>query len=268
MLSITYTVFLLLAATISNPFPDTQASRIDAMNIPLVVRNSTGPIDLSCVYYVGSEENGLVIKWYHNMDQIYQWIPPMPPQDAGVINGFVEYPEQDPNSRSVIRLKTITLEMSGEYSCTISTFQESDTMRSRMIVYVPETDATIHVSSFNETHLNLTCVASGAHPRPILKLYIEGIEIDDYYDGNEEIELYRKDMSVKRTAFVSNIFEPIVLDCEISIPHTDYKRRERIVYYPVRSLSQISTATTRHITSLSIRAIIIISCTLILLLAY
>ncbi|XP_076629423.1 uncharacterized protein LOC143345826 [Colletes latitarsis] len=271
MLSVTHTVFLMVAATISNPFPDTQASRIDDLDIPLVVRNNTGPIDLSCVYYVRSDENGLVIKWYHNMDQIYQWIPPMPPQDAGVINGFVEYPEENlkhPNLRSVIRLKTITAQMSGEYTCTISTFQETNSKRSRMIVYVPETDATIYVSSYNDTHMNLTCVANGAQPRPILKFYIEGLEVVDYYDRTEETEWYRKDQSVKRTAFIRNTFEPILLDCEISIPRTNYKRRERIVYYPVESLLQTSTATRYQIMSSNTHTVIVVLCILLLLLPY
>ncbi|KZC09110.1 hypothetical protein WN55_11574, partial [Dufourea novaeangliae] len=196
-------------------FLDSHASKINALNLPRVVRNGTGPIDLSCVYDVRSDENGLVVKWYQNMDQVYQWIPPMLPQDVGVINGLAEYPEENlrqPNSRSVIRLRTVTVEMGGEYTS-------------------PEKDATIHVSSFNETHLNLTCVVNGAQPRPFLKFYVEGVEVHDYYDRTEKTEWYRKDLSVK-VVIIRNTFEPMLLDCEVSIPQTEYKRRERIVYYP------------------------------------
>ncbi|XP_076296767.1 uncharacterized protein LOC143216990 [Lasioglossum baleicum] len=244
MLSTVCTIFLLAIATISDPFPDTRASKINVLDVPRIVRNGTGPIDLSCIYHVRSDENGLVVKWYHNMDQVYQWIPPMPPQDVGVINGFAEYPEdniQYPTSRSIIHLRMVTVEMSGEYTCMVSTFQEEDTAGSRMIVYAPEKDATIHVSSFNDTHLNLTCVARGAHPRPILKFYVEGVEVHSYYDRTEKTEWYRKDQFVKRVVIIRNTFEPTLLDCEVSIPNTDYKRRERIVYYPAQSLSQTST---------------------------
>lgn len=191
----------------------------------------------------------------------------MPPQDVGVINGLAEYPEENlrqPNSQSVIHLRMATVEMSGEYTCTISTFQGEDSKRSRMIVYgisgisdtnvemfrkilkkalnpgfslaAPEKDATIHVSSFNETHLNLTCVVNGAYPRPILKFYVEGAEVHSYYDRTEKTEWYRKDLSVKRVVIVRNTFEPTLLDCEVSIPRTDYKRRERIIYYPGSSI--------------------------------
>ncbi|XP_015430642.1 PREDICTED: uncharacterized protein LOC107187147 [Dufourea novaeangliae] len=247
------------------------ASKINALNLPRVVRNGTGPIDLSCVYDVRSDENGLVVKWYQNMDQVYQWIPPMLPQDVGVINGLAEYPEENlrqPNSRSVIRLRTVTVEMGGEYTCTISTFQEEDSKRSRMIVYAPEKDATIHVSSFNETHLNLTCVVNGAQPRPFLKFYVEGVEVHDYYDRTEKTEWYRKDLSVK-VVIIRNTFEPMLLDCEVSIPQTEYKRRERIVYYPAQSLSQTSTLSRSHQqTSITTYTVITFPCILILLTTY
>lgn len=44
--------------------------------MPVAIHNGTGPVELSCFYHVDEMENGLVIKWYHNAEQIYQWIPP------------------------------------------------------------------------------------------------------------------------------------------------------------------------------------------------
>nr|XP_003708406.2 PREDICTED: uncharacterized protein LOC100875285 isoform X1 [Megachile rotundata] len=242
MPSITHAVFLLHVATILNLLPDIHASTIHSLEVPLVVRNGTGPINLSCIYNVREEENGLVIKWFHNMNQIYQWIPPMPPQDVGVLYGFTEYPQSNlryPNSKSIIQLKMATVEMGGEYTCSISTFQEEDSATTNMIVYAPETDARIHVSFFNESHLYLTCVEYEAQPRPILKFYIEGIEVENYYD--EIVQMEEGRLSVSRSTILSNILEPILIDCEISIPRTDYKRRKRIVYYPVQSLAQTSS---------------------------
>lgn len=62
----------------------------------------------------------------------------VPPQDIGIIEGLAEYPVEnlkDPYSRSVIRLKTITIDMMGEYTCAISTFQDEASNSTRMIVY-------------------------------------------------------------------------------------------------------------------------------------
>ncbi|KOX75344.1 hypothetical protein WN51_13214 [Melipona quadrifasciata] len=226
MSSIVYTVFLFITVAVKSRFTDIYASKIYTLDVPLVVRNGTGPIDLSCIYNVSKDENGLVIKWYHNEDQIYQWIPPMPPQDVGVINGLAEYPEQNlklSNSRSIIRLKMAIIEMTGEYT-------------------LPETSLSIHASSFNESHLNLICIANGGQPQPILKIYIEGIEVNNYHDKIVKTMGYTNIVSGTRSAIVKNPLEPLLLECEISIPQTDYKRREKIVYYPIQMLPQISSA--------------------------
>lgn len=63
---------------------------------------------------------------------------PVPPQDIGIINGFAEYPMENlrnPYSRSIIRLKTVTIGMTGEYTCAISTFQDEASNSTKMIVY-------------------------------------------------------------------------------------------------------------------------------------
>lgn len=57
-------------------FAGARGSSIRSLNVPLVVRNGTGPVDLACVYEIDDNENGLVIKWFHEAYQIYQWIPP------------------------------------------------------------------------------------------------------------------------------------------------------------------------------------------------
>lgn len=63
---------------------------------------------------------------------------PVLPQEIGIIEGFAEYPAEnlmDPYSRSVIRLRTVTTDMTGEYTCAISTFQDEASNSSKMIVY-------------------------------------------------------------------------------------------------------------------------------------
>lgn len=57
-------------------FAGARGSTIRFLDVPLAVRNGTGPVDLICVYEVDEDENGLVIKWFHEAYQIYQWIPP------------------------------------------------------------------------------------------------------------------------------------------------------------------------------------------------
>lgn len=62
----------------------------------------------------------------------------VPPQDIGIIKDLAEYPVENlrnPYSHSVIRLKTVTIDMTGEYVCTISTFQYEASASAKMIVY-------------------------------------------------------------------------------------------------------------------------------------
>ncbi|XP_032664048.1 uncharacterized protein LOC116840836 isoform X2 [Odontomachus brunneus] len=218
-----------------------RGSSIRSLDVPLVVRNGTGPVDLACVYEIDDKENGLVIKWFHEAYQIYQWIPPMPPQDIGVIKGLAEYPVEnlrDPNSRSVIRLKTVTIDMTGEYTCAISTFQDEASNSTKMIVYVPESDMTVRTYPFNKTHVNLTCVVTGARPRPSLKLYVEGVESNDRGINRESsTDWYKSNPRVSLNVIVEDTMDPAVVECEMLIPETEYKRRERIVYYPTQLLA-------------------------------
>lgn len=60
------------------------------------------------------------------------------PQDIGVIRDRAEYPDeflQSPRTRSVIRLREVTTEMGGNYTCVVSTFQSEATKTKSMIVY-------------------------------------------------------------------------------------------------------------------------------------
>jgi len=57
-------------------FAGARSLSIRSLDVPLAVRNDTGPVDLICAYEVDEDENGLVIKWFHEAYQIYQWIPP------------------------------------------------------------------------------------------------------------------------------------------------------------------------------------------------
>lgn len=61
---------------IERSFAGARGTLIKSLDVPLVVRNGTGPVDLICIYEIDKYENGLVIKWFHEAYQIYQWIPP------------------------------------------------------------------------------------------------------------------------------------------------------------------------------------------------
>lgn len=61
---------------ISKNFAGAHGTSIKSLDVPHIVRNGTGPINLICIYEIDKDDNGLVIKWFHGENQIYQWIPP------------------------------------------------------------------------------------------------------------------------------------------------------------------------------------------------
>lgn len=76
-------------------------------------------------------------------------------------------------------------------------------------------------------------MVTGAQPQPSLKLYVEGIESNDRRSDHESsIDWYRGNPRISLDVIIEDTLDPAVVECEMSIPETEYKRRERIVYYP------------------------------------
>lgn len=103
---------------------------------------------------------------------------------------------------------------------------------------------TVRTYPFNKTHVNLTCVVTGARPRPSLRLYVEGVERNDrgrdYESSESSLDWYKDNPRVSLDIIVEDMLDPTVVECEMSIPDTEYKRRERIVYYPSSNRSNVT----------------------------
>lgn len=85
---------------------------------------------LDCEYDVEPDENNLVIKWFLNNTLVYQWIPPRSPTALALFKNRIKKNftlSEDPlkRHRGVTVIKP-TLNFSGEYSCSVQTFQSSD----------------------------------------------------------------------------------------------------------------------------------------------
>lgn len=91
---------------------------------------------LDCDYDVNDHENGLVIKWFLNNSLVYQWIPPRPPIAMSyfknrIKNNFTISDDPFKRFRGVSVIKPL-LSFSGEYSCSVATFQSSDKKSSHL----------------------------------------------------------------------------------------------------------------------------------------
>lgn len=117
---------------------------------PLVIKNgSASNAVLDCEYALNEEEyatneknpGNLVVKWFFNNDPapVYQWIHSKKPQGLGVLNGKLnlEYRISDDNATMYRALQIInpTTELSGEYKCTVSTFNDEGSQTRKLIIY-------------------------------------------------------------------------------------------------------------------------------------
>lgn len=116
----------------------------------LVIKNgSASNAVLDCEYALNEEDyatnqmkpGALVVKWFFNNDPapVYQWIHSKKPQGLGVLHGKLnlEYRISDDNATMYRALQIInpTTELSGEYKCTVSTFNDERSQTRKMIIY-------------------------------------------------------------------------------------------------------------------------------------
>lgn len=119
--------------------------RIQKITVPSVVvmdydkANNKKPLNeffLDCEYDVDDNENGLVIKWLLNGNLVYQWIPPRAPTALSIFKNRIKKDftvTDDPlkKYRGIAVTKPL-LNFTGEYSCSVQTFQSSDKKSSHL----------------------------------------------------------------------------------------------------------------------------------------
>uniref|UniRef100_T1H7W0 Ig domain-containing protein n=1 Tax=Rhodnius prolixus TaxID=13249 RepID=T1H7W0_RHOPR len=125
---------------INNEFSD--ALRIKHLLVPTVIENGTqSTAILDCDYIYDQPPLGLVVKWFFNNqpNPVYQWIPNKRPQDLGVLKGKLnlDYKASDEASKMHRALQIVnpTTDLSGEYRCVVSTFDDEATEAKKMIIF-------------------------------------------------------------------------------------------------------------------------------------
>ncbi|GFG32954.1 hypothetical protein Cfor_07065, partial [Coptotermes formosanus] len=122
--------------------------QITDLRVPPAVRNNSGSAALlDCEYTLkptevaGNKFSGLVVKWYFNEgpSPVYQWIPGQKPQDLGILKGRLNLSHRasnhDASMHRALFISNPTTELSGEYKCVVSTFDDEDFMTKKMVVF-------------------------------------------------------------------------------------------------------------------------------------
>lgn len=261
---------LVLLSTVIAGSHGLEVSAIEGPSV--VVNGSMTQLVLDCKYDLTDyDKTGLVIKWYFQRKPypVYQWIPTNKPQDLGILKGRLNLDyEVSPDEYSKHRALAIlnpTTELTGEYTCWISSFENEDFKRKMLTVYAPPSDMTLTYTKPREESVLVTCRAGGVFPAPNIAIFrssspsvrrdvIEGAKVESqflpergYYNISIELEAFDLELDAE------NMFE-----CVLTIPDTEFEMREEILYFPgVPALkSAVSGAGRQVVHSLSLFSIL------------
>jgi len=220
------------------------AVRIRELNVPALVEDGSENILLDCDYdYEENEKVQLEIKWYFNSEPtpFYQWVPEKNarPQIIGdkfrhhVDLDHVVHTDSHKRHRALL-LKRPTTELSGVYTCKVSSLISEDTQRKRMIVYSPASSITFQQERLpTGQQVNVSCSAKNIYPQPQIKLTKGHFELDDsealiQATSNNFSRGY--DIIVHRLVDHSELPSEIEFGCVLTIPGTNYEIREKSIY--------------------------------------
>jgi len=221
--------------------------KIRELTVPSMVELGSENILLDCDFdYDPDERVQLDIKWYFNSEPspFYTWVPEKMsrPQIIGekfrshVDVDHVVHGDSHMKHRALL-LKKPTTELSGTYTCKVSTFVSEDIRRKTMIVYSPATSVTFQQERLPTGHqVNVSCSAKNIYPQPRIKLTWGLFEFDDSEAIVEESERTSTnsqtgyDIVVHRLVDHSDLPPETVFGCVLTIPGTTYEIREESIY--------------------------------------
>lgn len=110
--------------------------------MPAAVKASdTDYVVLDCEYDLeNTTSNGLVIKWFTNNNELaYQWIYGRQPLAGEVVREYIDLTykaSDDPYTEyRAMKLNKPTIDLTGHYTCVISTFEDEQMANASMVVY-------------------------------------------------------------------------------------------------------------------------------------
>lgn len=141
-------LYLILFVTVS------AAIKIRNITVPEYVFIDTDKsVILDCDYEMGDDIAGLVVKWFLNDKMLYQWIYNKGPQSVGNFKDYLDLTYQATSDKETmyraLKIKELSLEMSGMYKCVVFTYVEEDQQSKNMVVV----SKYIHIYQLN----NINC---------------------------------------------------------------------------------------------------------------
>ncbi|CAL4122517.1 unnamed protein product, partial [Meganyctiphanes norvegica] len=212
------------------------------LSVPDVIQMNSSDVVLDCDYTITEwEQMGLVLKWYvDGVQLVYQWIPPRAPQSLGILKGRIDTSytaADDPwNKHRAILIQNPTPELSGRYSCAVSTFEEEDTRSADMLIWAPPTKVSLFYWRPSEHLVNISCKAFSVAPAPHFRLYTRDLNGTRYEVEIRGSPKYRQGALWDTMAWGLIVWEDTQpnseIGCDLTIPGTTHTENRLKVYHP------------------------------------
>ncbi|KAJ8727222.1 hypothetical protein PYW08_015619 [Mythimna loreyi] len=209
--------------------------RIVNMRVPDVIQYGTkDSVTLDCDF-VTDNVTGLVLKWFYTdrLQLVYQWIPPHKPQVLGILKDRVDlsYKVSDNpyTQHRAVHITSPVPELTGNYTCVVSTFLSEDEKTRPMTIFVPETKFDMIQDRLNDKFLNIICSVEGVYPKPDLVIMA----------GNRPLNAKSsiKVIDGRYTALTSSVVRidalppTVEILCDMQVPSANYFSRKRDIFY-------------------------------------
>ncbi|XP_076386219.1 uncharacterized protein LOC100880577 isoform X3 [Megachile rotundata] len=227
---------------------------IKEVNVPATVKVDTDYVILDCDYDLqNTPAKGLVVKWFFNTNEVaYQWIQGRVPLAGDITRHYVDLTykaSDDPYTEyRAMKLNKPGIDLTGEYTCVISTFADEMSASAPMIVYSTEKKFELVYRRKvidDKDGVEISCIAEGLYPEPTLDISIEGVP--DKTPGKSDLAhqvwsgLY--DILSRRVILDEDLPGAAIVKCVLGIPAANYSVSHETVYYP-GTPTTTTTATT------------------------
>nr|XP_037279136.1 uncharacterized protein LOC119172208 [Rhipicephalus microplus] len=227
--------------------------QIVRLSVPTWVENGTeDSVLLDCEYaYTERDDSQLVVKWFLNDDPkpIYQWIPELETRHVsqrlkGRLNTDFTVTANHFTKFRALNLLRPTTELSGRYSCHVTSHSSQDQKSQLMTVYARPKHFVFNYSrAAEESATTFVCEATGAFPLPTLSLY----QLDEGSSASlprrHALAPTQRVTPRQDGSYVTRVSSQVpdeqfsrsgrhLFVCLLSIPGTDFKKQRLIEFYP------------------------------------
>ncbi|XP_059607749.1 uncharacterized protein LOC132255655 isoform X2 [Phlebotomus argentipes] len=204
------------------------------------------PLVLDCIYDVNHRETGFVLKWLLNEQSVYQWIPSVGPFALPLLKNRIdasyEVSQDSHQKHRALAIVKPSWNVTGNYTCSVQTFQSSDRKSAHLQIIVPEKNFQLkHHCCDEDSTVDIICSTSGIYPEPKLVLLLNDKAVGNQVgnrskpddDGHFEVIVNAR---VPREKMDS----PTTIKCILTIPGTNYSRKKESIFYGSGSMNGAS----------------------------